>query len=36
MEVIQKNKAFKGINGKMKFSSIQVFIRQDGILYSRK
>lgn len=36
MEVIQKNKAFKRIDGKMKFSYVQVFVRQDGILYSGK
>ena len=36
MEVIQKNEAFRGIDGKMKFSYVQVFVRQDGILYSGK
>ncbi|KAJ6109963.1 hypothetical protein N7486_002198 [Penicillium sp. IBT 16267x] len=36
MGVIQKNEAFKRIDGKMKFSYIQVFVRQDGTLYSGK
>ncbi|CAG8147937.1 unnamed protein product [Penicillium nalgiovense] len=36
MEVIQKNEAFRRIDGKMKFSYVQVFVRQDGILYSGK
>ncbi|CAG8126684.1 unnamed protein product [Penicillium olsonii] len=36
MEVIQENEAFRRIDGKMKFSYIQVFVRQDGILYSGK
>ncbi|KAJ5550361.1 hypothetical protein N7535_001702 [Penicillium sp. DV-2018c] len=36
MEVIQKNEAFRRIDGKMKFSYVQVFVRQGGILYSGK
>lgn len=36
MEVLQKNEAFKWIDGKMKFSYVQIFVRQDGILYSGK
>ncbi|KAJ5374226.1 hypothetical protein N7517_006232 [Penicillium concentricum] len=36
MEVIQNNEAFRRIDGKMKFSYVQVFVRQDGILYSGK
>lgn len=36
MEVVQKNKAFKKIDGKMKFSYVQVFVRQGDILYSGK
>ncbi|KXG53609.1 uncharacterized protein PGRI_006590 [Penicillium griseofulvum] len=36
MEVIQKNEAFKRTDGKMQFSYVQVFVRQDGILYSGK
>ena len=36
MEVIQKNDAFRNIDGKMTLSYIQVFVRQDGILYSGK
>ncbi|KAL5333726.1 kinase-like protein [Aspergillus crustosus] len=36
MEIIQKNEAFKKIDGKMKFSYVQVFVSQDGILYSGK
>lgn len=34
MEILQKNEAFKKIDGEMKFSHVQVFVRQDGILYS--
>jgi hypothetical protein len=36
MEILQKNEAFKRIEGKMKFSYVQVFVRQEGILYSGK
>lgn len=36
MEIVQKNEAFKRIDGKMKFSYVQVFVQQDGILYSGK
>lgn len=36
MEVIQKNEAFKRIDGQMKFSYVQIFVRQDGLLYSGK
>ncbi|CRG90359.1 hypothetical protein PISL3812_07403 [Talaromyces islandicus] len=36
MEVIQKNEAFGRIDGKMKFSYVHVFVRQDGVLYSGK
>lgn len=36
MDIIQKNEAFKRIDGKMKFSYVQTFVRQDGILYSGK
>ncbi|EHA28287.1 hypothetical protein ASPNIDRAFT_43403 [Aspergillus niger ATCC 1015] len=36
MEVVQKNETFKKIDGKMKFSYVEVFVRQDGILYSGK
>ncbi|KAJ5159282.1 uncharacterized protein N7500_008933 [Penicillium coprophilum] len=36
MEVIQKNEAFRRIDGKMKFSYVQVFVRQDGKLYFGK
>ena len=36
MEIIQKNEAFKKIDGKMQFSYVHIFIRQDGILYSGK
>ncbi|KAJ5573540.1 kinase-like protein [Penicillium hispanicum] len=36
MEVVQKNEAFKRIDGKMKFSYVQVFVRQGGKLYSGK
>lgn len=36
MEVVQKNEAFKNINGKMQFAYVQVFVRQGGILYSGK
>jgi predicted membrane-bound mannosyltransferase len=36
MEVAQKNEAFKRIDGKMKFSYVRVFVRQDGVLYSGK
>jgi serine/threonine protein kinase len=36
MEIIQKNEAFKRVDGEMRFSYVQVFVRQDGILYSGK
>ncbi|KAL2811825.1 kinase-like protein [Aspergillus cavernicola] len=36
MEVVQKNEAFKRIDGKMKFSYVQIFVLQNGILYSGK
>lgn len=36
MEVVEKNEAFKKIDGKMQFSYVRVFARQDGILYSVK
>ncbi|KAJ5771251.1 kinase-like protein [Penicillium nucicola] len=36
MEIVQKNEAFKRVDGKMKFSYVQVFVQQDGILYSGK
>lgn len=36
MEVVQKNEAFQRIDGKVKFSYVQVFVRQDGTLYSGK
>ena len=36
MEIVQKNEAFKRIDGKMKFSYIQIFVRQGGKLYSGK
>lgn len=36
MQVIQKNEAFQRINGKMAFSYVQVFVLQDGMLYSGK
>lgn len=36
MEVVQKSQAFKRIDGKMRFSYVQVFVQQDGILYSGK
>ncbi|KAJ5728599.1 uncharacterized protein N7483_003107 [Penicillium malachiteum] len=36
MEIIQKTESFKRIDGKIKFSYVQIFIRQDGILYSGK
>jgi serine/threonine protein kinase len=36
MEILQKNEAFKRIDGNMKFSYVQVFAQQDGILYSGK
>ncbi|KAJ5670451.1 kinase-like protein [Penicillium maclennaniae] len=36
MEILQKNEAFKEIDGKMKFSYVQIFVWQDGILYSGK
>lgn len=34
MEIVEKNEAFKKIDGKMQFSYVQIFARQDGILYS--
>ncbi|KAE8152810.1 kinase-like protein [Aspergillus avenaceus] len=36
MEIIQKNEAFKRIDGKMRFSYVQIFARWDGALYSGK
>lgn len=36
MEVVQKNEAFRKIEGKMKFAYVECFVRQDGILYSGK
>ncbi|KAL3481913.1 kinase-like protein [Aspergillus californicus] len=36
MEVVQKNEAFKRIDGKMQFSYVQVFVLEDGILYTGK
>ena len=36
MEIIQKNEAFKRIDGKMRFSYVQIFARRDGVLYSGK
>ncbi|KAB8218923.1 kinase-like protein [Aspergillus novoparasiticus] len=36
MEVVQKNEAFQKVDGKMKFAYVQIFVRQDGILYSGK
>ncbi|KAL4926589.1 putative Rho-associated protein kinase [Aspergillus undulatus] len=36
MEVVQKNEAFNRIDGKMRFSYVQVFVLQDGILYTGK
>lgn len=36
MEVVQKNEAFKKIDGKMRFSYVRVFAQQDGLLYSGK
>lgn len=36
MEVVQKNEAFKRIDGKMKFYYVQVFVQQGGLLYSGK
>ncbi|OKO93427.1 hypothetical protein PENSUB_12490 [Penicillium subrubescens] len=36
MEILQKGEAFKRIDGNMKFSYVQVFAQQDGMLYSGK
>lgn len=36
MEIVQKNEAFKRIEGKMKFSYVRIFAQQDGILYAGK
>ncbi|CAG8905874.1 unnamed protein product [Penicillium egyptiacum] len=36
MEVIQRNEAFRMMDGRMTFSYVQVFVQQDGILYSGK
>lgn len=36
LKVIQKNDAFRNTDGKMTFSSVQVFVQQDHILYSGK
>jgi serine/threonine protein kinase len=36
MEIIQKNEAFKRIDGKLRFSYVQIFARWDGVLYSGK
>lgn len=36
MEIVQKNEAFKRSDGRMKFSYSQIFVRQDGVLYSGK
>ncbi|KAL6228605.1 hypothetical protein BDW75DRAFT_246562 [Aspergillus navahoensis] len=36
MEIIQKNEAFKQIDGEMRFSYVQIFARRGGILYSGK
>ncbi|KAL4935318.1 hypothetical protein BDV06DRAFT_234434 [Aspergillus oleicola] len=36
MEVVQTNEAFKRVDGKMRFSYVQVFVSQDGILYTGK
>ncbi|KAL2828623.1 kinase-like protein [Aspergillus pseudoustus] len=36
MEIVQKNEAFKRIDGKMKFSYVQVFVLQAGKLYTGK
>jgi serine/threonine protein kinase len=36
MEIVQRNEAFKKVDGKMKFSYVQIFIQHDGILYCGK
>jgi serine/threonine protein kinase len=36
MEIVQKNEAFKRVDGEMRFSYVQVFVRKDGMLYSGK
>ncbi|OQD77378.1 hypothetical protein PENANT_c108G10381 [Penicillium antarcticum] len=36
MEIVQKNEAFNRVGGKMKFSYVQIFVQQDGNLYSGK
>ncbi|GKZ35724.1 hypothetical protein AbraIFM66950_006476 [Aspergillus brasiliensis] len=36
MEIVQKNEAFKKIDGKMQYSYVQIFARQDGLLYTGK
>ncbi|KAJ5778391.1 kinase-like protein [Penicillium odoratum] len=36
MEIIQKNEAFRRIDGKVEFSYVQIFVRENGILYSGK
>lgn len=36
MEIVQKNEAFKRIDGEMRFSYVQIFARRGGILYTGK
>jgi serine/threonine protein kinase len=36
MEVIQKHEAFKRSDGKMQFAYVDVYVKQDGLLYSGK
>ncbi|KAL3493473.1 kinase-like protein [Aspergillus germanicus] len=36
MEVIQKHEAFKRSDGKMQFAYVDVYVQQDGVLYSGK
>ncbi|KAL4934757.1 hypothetical protein BDV06DRAFT_208325 [Aspergillus oleicola] len=36
MEVVQKNEAFKRIDGKIKFSYVQIFVSQGGMLFTGK
>lgn len=36
MEILQKYESFKKIQGKMQFSYVTIFVRQDGILYTGK
>ncbi|KAJ5919966.1 hypothetical protein N7454_009801 [Penicillium verhagenii] len=36
MEIIQQTESFKINNGRLEFSYVQVFVRQDGVLYTGK